>query len=49
MRQVAIRRSPWSPWGLSLALLSDNKPEKTEGELAGIRQHMAGYLKELGL
>jgi hypothetical protein len=41
------------PWGPSLALPGDIRPQKTirleEGELAGVRKQMAGYLKELGL
>jgi hypothetical protein len=49
MRRFAMRRIPWSPWGLSLVLLGNIKPEKTEGDLAGVREQMAGYLTELGL
>jgi len=43
---------PWSPCRLSLAFMNTSKPERTtrlEGELAGVRKQMAGYLKELGV
>jgi hypothetical protein len=49
MRPFAMMRIPWSPWGVSLAILGDNRPEKPQGELAGARKQMAGYLKELGV
>jgi hypothetical protein len=43
----------WSLWDLSLALSRDTRAQKTirleEGELAGVRQQIAGYLKELGV
>jgi hypothetical protein len=52
MRRCAMRRIPWSPWSLSRALLGVNRPGRIirpEGELAGVRKQMAGYLKEPGV
>jgi hypothetical protein len=49
MNPIAMRRIPWSPWGLSLALQGDTRLEKTGGELAGVRKKVAGCLRELGL
>jgi hypothetical protein len=52
MRRFSMRRILRSPWGLSLALLGDTRPEKTirlEGELVGVRKQLAAYLKELAV
>jgi hypothetical protein len=49
MRRFTMRLIPWSPWSLSLALRGNARPEKTQGKLAGAREPMEGYLKELGV
>jgi hypothetical protein len=49
MRRFTMRPIPWSPWDLSLALLGNTRPEKTQGELAGAREPMEGCVKELGV
>ena len=49
MSPFAMMRILWSLWGLSLVLLGNTRPEKTQWELAGVREPMAGYLKELGV
>jgi hypothetical protein len=49
MSRFAMKRIAWGPWGLSLVLLGGTRTEKPEGELAGVQDQMAGYLKGLGL
>jgi hypothetical protein len=49
MRRFSKSRIPWSPCGLTRAVLGDTRPEATQGELAGVTEQLPGCLQEMPL